>query len=266
MKTKIKNYIEYEKGQIPLILTAPHGGNIKPSNMDMRESGVFDRDDYTAELTIDIIKEFEKQINKTPYYLIADISRKIVDLNRQEEEAYELNEAKAIYDTFHNTIKEYEKEIEEKFGKGIYIDIHGQSHPKAYLEFGYLLDNEILRQHDHEINLHKNRSSIRTLSNFSKESFIDQLKGPHSLGSLMCNEGYDSIPSIKLPYASDGNYFEGAYDTITYGSLNGRNISGIQIEFPYKNVRDSKENRKKCAQSFVVSVLKFMEIHLGVKL
>jgi len=266
MKTKIKNYIEYEKGNIPIILTAPHGGNIKPDDMHRRISGVFDSDDYTAELTFDIVKEFEKRINKIPYYLVADISRKIVDLNRDAKEAYEEEDAKIIYDTFHNKIKEYEKDIEEKFSKGIYIDIHGQSHPKAYLEFGYLLDNNILKQHDHEIALWKDKSSIKTLSKFSKESFVDQLKGPHSLGSLMCHEGYDSIPSVKLPYATDGNYFEGAYDTILYGSLHGGNISGIQIEFPYKNVRDTKENRKKCAKSFVSAVIKFVDIHLGVKL
>jgi hypothetical protein len=86
------------------------------------------------------------------------------------------------------------------------------------------------------------------------------------MGSLMCNEGYDSIPSIKLPYATDGNYFEGAYDTIRYGSLHGGNISGIQIEFPYINVRDTKENRKKTAKAFVKSIVKFFDIHFNINL
>ena len=86
------------------------------------------------------------------------------------------------------------------------------------------------------------------------------------MGSLMSNEGYDSIPSVKLPYASDGNYFEGAYDTIRYGSLKGGNISGIQIEFPHAGCRDTQENREKCAKAFVSSIIKFIEIHLGIDL
>ena len=82
----------------------------------------------------------------------------------------------------------------------------------------------------------------------------------------MCEEGYDSIPSMKIPYATDGKYFEGAYDTIRYGSLEGGNICGIQIEFPYINIRDTKEHRQKCAAAFVKSIIKFMNIHFKINL
>lgn len=260
------NYIRYYKGDIPLILSAPHGGEIVPNNIKDRTKGVFDLDDFTLELTQDIIDEFQKQIGKIPYAIVGEISRKKVDLNRQREEAYEDEKAKIIYDEFHSRIQQCEKDIDDKFGKGLYIDIHGQSHPKGYLEFGYLLVNNTLKLTDTYLSEYQNKSSINTLSKFSSECFLYQLKGPHSLGSLMCNEGYDSIPSVKLPYASDENYFEGAYDTIRYGSLNNGNISGIQIEFPYKNIRDTKEHRKKCARAFVKSIIRFMDIHFNIKL
>jgi len=266
IQSSTKNHIQFYKGNIPLILTAPHGGDIKPNNIDDRKSGVFDMDDYTLELTQAIIKEFQNQIGKTPYAAIAEISRYKVDLNRYEDEAYEDINAKIVYDEFHNHIITSRKEIEQKFGKGLYIDIHGQSHPKAYLEFGYLLDNDILRLHESSLRDYKDDSSIKTLSNFSSECFLEQLKGPHSMGSLMCNEGYDSIPSVKLPYASDGNYFEGAYDTVRYGSLKGGNISAIQIEFPYTNIRDTQEHREKSAAAFVRSIIRFFDIHLDIKL
>ena len=260
------NHIQYIKGDIPLILTAPHGGSEAPTDITDRKSGVFDMDDYTLELTHEIIEEFKNTTGKTPYGIIADISRTKVDLNRKEVEAYEDLRAKTVYNEFHYRIKEAEIQIDKEFGKGLYVDIHGQSHPKGYLEFGYLLFNDTLALHESSLKEHQEKSSIRTLSKFSKESFLDQLRGPHSMGSLMCSLGYDSIPSIKLPYATDGNYFEGAYDTIRYGSLEGGNISGIQIEFPYKNIRDTDENRKKCAKAFVESLVKFMDIHLGIKL
>ena len=265
-QTIIKNHIKYYQGDIPLILSAPHGGEFKPSDIENRTSGVFDMDDFTAELTVEIIKEFQNSIGKTPYAVIADISRVKVDLNRKENEAFEDINAKKVYDQFHSFIQDSEKIIDEKYGKGLYIDIHGQSHPKGYLEFGYLLVNDILKHSDDLLKTYKNTTSIKTLSKFSNDSFLEQLKGANSMGTLMCDEGYDSIPSKKIPYAVDDNYFEGAYDTIRYGSYQGGNISGIQIEFPYKDIRDSEENIKKCAKSFVKTIIKFMEIHFNIKL
>jgi hypothetical protein len=263
-----KNHIKYYQGNAPIILSAPHGGDEKPKEIKTRTKGIFDKDDYTYELTELIIKEFYKQTNLIPYGIIADISRVKVDINRVKEEAYEDEKASIPYNQFHHFIESSKDEIEDNFSKGLYIDIHGQSHPKGYLEFGYLLDNSIIKQHESSLNEKSNieNSSISALSNFSKECFIDQLKGPHSMGSLMCNEGYDSVPSVKLPYASDDNYFEGAYNTIRHGSLNGGNISGIQVEFPYKDVRDSEENRKNCAKAFVESLLSFIKIHLDLDL
>lgn len=265
-KPTISNHIEYLQGNTPIILSAPHGGDNSPKNIKDRTKGVFEKDEFTYELTQNIISEFYEQTGKLPYAIIAKISRIKVDINREEKEAYEDKKAKIIYDEFHSLIKKSKKEINSKYGKGLYFDIHGQSHPKAYLEFGYLLKNEILSLYDNELKTYQNRSSINTLSNFSKECFIDQLRGPHSMGSLMTNFGYDSIPSVKLPYASDNNYFEGAYDTIRYGSLDGGNISGIQIEFPYIQCRDTKENRKACAKAFVSSIIKFVKIHFQIDL
>lgn len=261
-----KHYIEYFEGNLPIVISAPHGGDEKPKDIQTRTSGVFDKDDFTLELTHDIIKEFHIRTNATPYAVIATISREKVDINREVDEAYIDEKASIPYNQFHNLIKNSRKSIENRFGKGLYIDIHGQSHPKGYLEFGYLLFNDILKLHETQLREKQEISSIKTLSNFSDECFIDQLRGPHSLGSLMCNNGFDSIPSVKLPYASDGNYFEGAYDTIRYGSLDNGNISGIQIEFPYLGCRDTKENRQKCASALVDSILRFMEIHFQLDL
>lgn len=266
IQSTIKNYIRYYEGSIPLILSAPHGGEVTPKEIQDRTNGVFELDDYTLELTQEIIDEFYAQIGKIPYVVIGEISRIKVDLNRQREKAYEDEKAKVIYDEFHHLIQKSEKDIDEKFSKGLYIDIHGQSHPKGYMELGYLLYNDVLKLADEHLEDHQHQTSIKTLSKFSSESFLEQLKGKHSLGSLMCEEGYDSIPSTKIPYATDGNYFEGAYDTIRYGSLQGGNISGIQIEFPYKNIRETAKHRQKCAKAFVKSIVKFMTVHFNINL
>ncbi len=264
INSNTQEYIEFYEGTLPIILSAPHGGEILPKEIKTRTSGVFEKDDYTKELTLEIIKEFEKSLGKTPYAVIASISREKIDLNRKKEEAFEDKKALKIYDRFHNLIKFSKNEVEKKFAKGIYIDIHGQSHPHNYLEFGYMLDNSTLNLHETQLKEYQEQSSIKNLAKFSKQSFFNQLKGAFSMGSLMTNLGFDSVPSVKLPYAADNNYYEGAYNTYLHGSLDKRNISGIQIEFPYVNCRDTKENRKRCAKAFVSALTKFLEVHLEV--
>lgn len=266
LNTIRKNYVEFYEGDIPIIITSSHGGELSPHEIDDRDEGVFESDDFTKELSEAIIAEFYLQIKKIPYAVIAEISRTKVDLNRDEDEAYESDKAGVIYDSFHSLIKRSRVEIEHRFKKGLYLDIHGQSHSHGAIEFGYLLFNDTLQLHGENLEQFKGKSSINTLSQFSDESFIEQLKGKNSLGSLMQNRGYDSIPSSEIPFAKDNDYFEGAYNTISYGSLDGGNISGIQVEFPYKNVRDTEENRERCAKEFVSSVIGFMKVHFGVDL
>ena len=262
----IRNYVKYYDGNIPIIISAPHGGEDKPKSIKNRKKGVFDKDDYTIELTEEIIKEFQKQTNKIPYCVIATISREKVDLNRDSNSAYCDRKANIPYNQFHSMIKSVRNKITLEFNKGLYLDIHGQSHSHGCIEFGYLLDNKLLKLPNIKLQNYQNSSSIKTLSNFSSKSFSKQIRGENSLGTLMSKKGYKSIPSKKIPYAKDGNYFEGAFNTFRYGSLDNGVINGIQVEFPYKNCRDTKINRKKCAKAFVKSVIKFSKIHLNINL
>ncbi len=261
-----KNYVKYYEGNLPIILSAPHGGDEKPSDIKTRKKGVFEKDDFTFELTEEIIKQFQKQVNKTPYCVIATISREKVDINRNITDAFFDEKASIAYNQFHSLIKKARVQVRKEFKKGLYFDIHGQSHSHGFIEFGYLLNNDILKLKKKRLKKYKNSSSIKTLSNFSSKSFIKQIKGKNSLGSLMSKKGFKSIPSKHIPYTKDENYFEGAFNTFKYGSLDGGVINGIQVEFPYKNCRDSKKNRKKCAKAFVKAIIKFSKIHLGIDL
>jgi len=266
MHSITNHFVRYYHGNLPIVLTAPHGGFEEPKAIKDRTTGIFEQDNHTLELTAYIIDTFQELIGKSPYGIIATITRKKVDLNRKASRAYEDERAKRVYDEFHYRIKKAEQEIEQRFGKGLYIDIHGQSHPNPYLEFGYLLRNETLKLPNEQLSQYQDKSSIRTLSNFSSCSFIDQIKGEYSLGTLISQKGYDSVPSLEIPFAEDGYYFEGAYDTRRYGSLDGSNISGVQIEFPYEGVRDSNENMQKAARAFVISLMEFFKIHLDIYL
>ena len=259
-----ENYVKYLEGTLPIILSAPHGGVLKPKDIPNRTTGVFDIDSNTSELTHEILEEFFIQTNNYPYAIVMDLSRTKVDANRAIHEATTKDEkAIATYNTFHDFIKESKSKVDKKFKKGIYIDIHGQSHSHGHIEFGYLLFNDTLKLSDEEIEKHAEKSSIKTLKDFSDKSFVELLKGETSLSGLINKKGLKAMPSQDKPYDENGEYFEGAYNTFTYSSLDGSSVSSIQAEFPFVGYRDTKENRKKTAKAFVSSLIEYMKLHFG---
>lgn len=262
-----ENHIEYLEGSLPIIISAPHGGTHSPTDITSRTSGVFDRDDYTKELTCEIIEEFYNQTRCYPHTIIMDLCRTKVDANREETEAVSCDDKSlASYKSFHEFIQNSITKVENKYQKGLYIDIHGQSHEHKAIEFGYLLTNDILRLDNNTLSSYEEKASIKTLSGFSDYSFVEQIKGEFSLGTLMSKKGFKSIPSKDIPHASkDNEYFEGAYNTKTYASTNGSSVSAIQIEFPYY-CRESKEYRVKTAKALVSSLLDFMKVHFDLEL
>lgn len=261
------NYVKYLQGTLPIIISAPHGGTLKPKHIPNRTYGKKGRDKYTDLLTQDIALEFFNQTGKYPYIIILDLARKKLDANREIKEAAQENqEAIKVYNTFHSAIQNSIEEVNQKFKKGLYIDLHGHSHPNNYIEFGYLLSNDILKLSDEEIKKHQELSSIKNLSKISKEPFIEQLKGKNSLSGIMSKKGYKTIPSQDIPYALDDKYFKGAYNTKKYGSYYGGNINSIQVEFPRIGFRDTQQNRKKLAKEFVNSIIEFIMIHYDINL
>ncbi len=267
LEYKNLNYIKYLQGTLPIIISAPHGGTLKPEYIPDRIYGKKGKDKYTDLLTQDIALEFYKQTDKYPYIIVLELARKKLDANREIKEAAQDNqEAIKIYNAYHSTIQNFIKEVKQKFNKGLYIDLHGHSHPNSYIEFGYLLDNDILKLTDNEIIKYQELSSIKNLSKISKEPFIEQIKGETSLSGIMSKKGYKSIPSQDIPYALDDKYFKGAYSTKKYGSYYGGSINGIQVEFPRIGFRDTQEHRQKLAKDFVESIIEFILIHYDMNL
>merc|ERR1711941_229604 len=121
-----------------------------------------------------------KQVGLMPYSVIATISREKIDLNRERKKAFKDYTAQEEYDYYHKQIQIAREYIDKKFGKGLFIDIHGQSHPDGFIEFGYLLDNDILKLEDKRLEEYQKKSSIKTLSNFSSKDFAGQIRGENS--------------------------------------------------------------------------------------
>src|SRR6185295_11997722 len=113
---------------------------------------------------------------------------------------------------------------------------------------------------------YENQSSIRTLSQQSPLSFAALLRGSNSFGSLISNEGYPSVPSPAIPDPNSDPYFNGGYNTVQHGSLNGGNINALQIESNYDGVRDTSGNRTAFAQAIARVMSAFFDLHYDISL
>src|SRR5947209_6304170 len=63
-------YIEYLAGDLPFILSAPHGGRERPDELPDREKGTFAFDTNTQELARAIAEELHARTNHWPHIII----------------------------------------------------------------------------------------------------------------------------------------------------------------------------------------------------
>ena len=263
-----QEYVDFESGNIPLVLSVPHGGELKPAVIADRtcNDAVNVTDEFTIELALAIIDEFAK-VGMRPYFIINKMHRSKMDANRNRDDATcgDKN-AQAVWDLFHRQIQQGMASVNTTFEKGLFIDLHGHGNPKQRVELGYLLYADELALPDETLNSQEllNVSSIRNLAleNAAGALHTDLLKGELAFGSLLHQAGFNSVPSRldPVPLEAD-NYFSGGYNTATYSSFKGGSIDGIQVECNRGGLRDTEANRKLFAAAFVSSVTAYLEAH-----
>lgn len=124
------NYIEFSKGNIPIILSVPHGGSLEIESIPNREHGIKGIDKNTIELArelIEIIQQKSIPIFKVPSYVFCNVARIKIDINRPKSKAFNKNSelASSIYSEYHQRLKEFINSNLKSFSKSILIDIHG---------------------------------------------------------------------------------------------------------------------------------------------
>ncbi len=271
------NHVEYRTGNVPLILSVPHGGTLSDGSLVKRTSGncpdpdfATVRDDKTIELANMIDSVFIAKTGKYPYMVIGKISRQYIDFNRKKSYAVPRNAPnnEYIWDVYHNWIKKAEEWVEKDFESGLLLDIHGQGHAVKQVEIGYCLSASELDLSDSELagdERYLFDASINRLvrNNKSGSSFVELLRGPYSLGSLMYKNGLNCVPHSLNPSPGDLPYFNGGYITYMYGSSEEiGQIDAIQLEFD--NVARQDANRKKTATALVEAVVEFINRHYKV--
>ncbi|XP_040298136.1 uncharacterized protein LOC121009228 [Bufo bufo] len=275
-------YIEYQVGNMSLILTAPHGGSLTPSSIPTRDTGCWEKatgncyythscpsgsvkdsvnckvttvkDLYTQEMALAVAKEICRLTSGfCPHIVINNLSRSKLDPNRDKDEAaFGVPDADQAWDEFMGFIRSAKSHMSQ----GLLIDIHGQSHPEQWIELGYLISKANLDSGKFSAS----DTSIYALSKRRPDaSFEELLRGRQSLGMFIeeQNVNYVCVPSPSNPGPNGGAYFSGGYITSTHGSKISGEVDAIQIELP-KWIRENVE-RPKFAAVLAKAILNFYQ-------
>ncbi|WP_395747147.1 hypothetical protein [Prosthecobacter sp.] len=268
---ELESFIEVRSGTLPVILTVPHGGMLKPANVLARRYGVTGTDSNTIPLAEMISEELAARYGGKPHAIISRLHRSKLDPNRDLEEAAQGDPtAVAAWHRFHDSAQKACDTVMKKSGMGLLLDIHGHRHLDQRVELGYLVKADLLKQSDAELNADTAliaSTCIRDLDKRSPVSFAELLRGPQSLGGLLEYRGFRCLPSpSKANPAFLAGYFSGVYDVTAHGSRSGGTVSAIQVECPWNNVRDTPENQRRFAVALAESLGVYFEVHFGRKL
>ncbi|MFW9948245.1 MAG: hypothetical protein ACFFDX_15575 [Candidatus Odinarchaeota archaeon] len=220
---KVSNkYIKFHKGSIPLLITVPHGGTIKYTEIPTRKAGILGTDKGTIELAFELIKRVENLFRtksssqKTPSYIISKIHRSKIDLNRKESKAYNSNSilARNIYQFYHKKIKELIEYNITSFNHSLLIDLHGFEKDKKPQGF-----------RDVEIVLGTNNLETLFSSTKSKKDWDKNLRG-----RIICKFIELNIPIAPGHQRRREYILTGGFTIKNYGASKLANSQAIQIE------------------------------------
>lgn len=267
-----EHWTEYIEGNIPLVISVPHGGATVLADVPVRscKGATTVTDSKTIELAQEIQKSFEERYKLRPHIIICHLSRKHVDQNREIIEGTCGNAImEKPWKQFHHYIDSALALATNQYSKAVYIDLHGHGHSNQRLELGYLLKSDDLNNvpaADNNSDLAKKSSINNLLIAQPSSKFGDLLIGDQAFGTLIATNGFPAVPSKqdKAPLAAE-KYFNGGYNTKYYTSEKYPNVFGFQIECNFKGVRDAA-GRPLFAEAFSKSVMDYFKKNTDIVL
>ena len=263
-----QRYVEYIPGELPLVLSAPHGGLLKPKSVADRTYGVVDSDANTQDLARRIAAEVKKQTGKSLDLVISHLHRSKLDPNREIKEAAQGDKtAEKIWQEYHSYIEQALKTSVAHHRRVFFIDLHGQNHKDIRVELGYMHRVTDLAKPIAEINSAEfiKTGSIRLLTQLNPSvPYADLLFGPESLGAMLEQRGFQATPSPRMVVPTEP-YVRGGYTVDRHVNASA-NVAGLQIEANRIRLRDSPENRQKFAEALVQTLRIYIPKWLKVEL
>ena len=223
-----ERFVTTIQGDLPIILSAPHGGRDRLPGLPDRTPPTPDQakkfaawggfvggagDTGTLEIAERVAQRLKARFGKSPYLVVNRAQRRYLDANRPAELAYDLpgdNGPKEIHDAYHRALGEMRQDVIRRFGRGIVLDIHGQATEKGTVFRGTNFE--------------------RAVNSLLKRSGRAALDGPSSVFGGLAARGYLVNPPIGSD-AREDRFYGGGFITQSYGSANGGAVDAIQIEF-----------------------------------
>jgi hypothetical protein len=269
--TAIGQHVEIVLGSLPIIVSVPHGGSLRQSEIPDRE-GCTDlpvgpgedgractstTDPDTIELARAISSAFEGETGRRPHLVICHLHRAKVDANREIGEATQGHPGAALaWRAYHDGIGAAARDVVARYGSGLYIDLHAHGHPSSRVEMGYGLSGKDLRCSDATISGFAERSTLRHVMKRTRASFAEVLRGRTSLGGRI---GLPAVPSPATPAPEGADYYGDGYSVLRYAAT----LPSVQIETPLET-RSSVSTRRTTGERVTDAALAFLRDHLGV--
>ena len=261
-------YVEYIAGNLPFVISVPHGGYLKPASIPDRNcTGCsYVRDAYTQELARELQADFVQKTGCYPHMVINLLHRVKFDANRDIGDAADGNPVvEQSWYAYHAFIDSAKTQIEQDYNRGLFIDVHGHGHSIQRIELGYLLSKTELQFSNNDLNTSTmiSQSSIQSLvgNNLNSYTHAELLRGNSSFGTILSSRGFPAVPSSSIQFPTGNEpYFSGGYNTNRHSSVSGGVIDGIQMECNH-DIRWDSVNRKKFADSLVDVLIEYYNIH-----
>jgi len=257
-------YVEFRAGDLPIVISAPHGGSLEPAEIPDRTSGTTVTDAATEDLARAVAAALQSRTGREPSVVVCRLKRTKIDVNRDIGEGAQGNPyAEQAWTEFHGFVEAARAIAAGRHGGALVVDLHGHGHPKARVEIGYLIGAADLARPDADLEdpVWARRSSIRALAAESGLRFSALLRGPVSLGGLLERAGSPSIPAPSAPSPGADPYFEGGYITRRHGSVDGGPVSAVQLETPYAGIRDTPAARARFADGLAEALVTYVSTH-----
>lgn len=302
ISTSTQGDVVYLAGNLPLIITVPHGGTDEPADIPDRGAlcGNSANDAATIELACELVAALRtKTGGNYPHVIINYLSRSRVDQNRDwgEECNPVTGRGSEAWLDFHQRFfgAVAAESVMNGFGSGLVIDLHGKlDNYGAAVMAGYNLTSSDLSNDDGALNDPANgyaeKSSLRFLSHrlggtidFASlvrgagpghESFGALLQGGLASMNLIFGTHYTIVPrdDLKKPFP----YLSGEYNIRAFGGAkhegldnlyeytDARFISGLQLEVGRELRTGNLPVRKAFAGKVADAAVEYIESNFGI--
>lgn len=202
-----------QTGDLPIIVSAPHGGRKPIPNCPARTGKGVPKfttvpDANTDELATKLLAALEKKLNAKPYGVIAHFERKYADVNRSLADGVEHDAARPYYEAYHAFLTASRAAVQKGWGRGLLIDLHGHGGDPATIFRG----------------TNDGKTVKHLLDRFGKPA----LTGDKSVLGVLAAGGYTVVPAAGKDRENPA--FAGGYIVATYGSRADGSVDAIQLE------------------------------------